>query len=267
MVFTPSQQPDWLHWLTSCPSTNSWGLSHLSQLAHGDVIFTPQQTAGRGQQGRIWQSPKGTLTASFILHGIPVPQLSGLSLVAGLTVIDAIADCCPEVSSALGWKWPNDVLIDRKKLAGILCESVTSSTKSHGSVVIGIGLNRQAEFHLEPGDSDLHNRATSLHNWVSSIPTELSLLERLRYHLLEYFYLNPMDQTIIDHDDLQQTQRLAAVVERLRQRDILLGQMITLKLGGSDYSGEAVGISDRGHLRLKLPTGEVRSFFSGHILW
>lgn len=267
MVLTPSQHPDWLHWLESCPSTNSWALSQLSQLPHGAVIFTPQQTAGRGQHGRVWQSPPGTLTASFVLHQIPVVQLPGLSLIAGLAVIVAIADCCPELSPVLGWKWPNDVLIERKKLAGILCESVTSSGKTDGSVVIGIGINRQTDFQpeempeVEVHDA-LYNRATSLHQWVVTVPDEFFILEKLRFYLLNYASL-----LSITDNDFQSTNALTNLLPELRKYDALLGQSITIELGGNLYSGEACGISDRGHLLLKLATGEIRPFVSGHILW
>lgn len=267
MVLTPSQHPDWLHWLESCPSTNSWALSRLSQLLHGAVIFTPQQTAGRGQHGRVWQSPPGTLTASFVLHQIPVVQLPGLSLMAGLAVIVAIADCCPELSPVLGWKWPNDVMIDRKKLAGILCESVTSSRNSDGSVVIGIGINRQTDFQPEEMPEVevhdvLYNRATSLHQWVVTVPDEFFILEKLRFYLLNYASL----LSITDNDS-QRTNALTNLLPELRKYDALLGQAITIELGGNLYSGEACGISDRGHLLLKLATGEIRPFVSGHILW
>ncbi len=267
MISPHSQRPDWLHWLDSCPSTSSWALSQLSQLSHGSVVFTPQQTAGRGQHGRVWQSPPGTLTASVVLHKIPIVQLPGLSLIAGLAVIVAIADCCPELSPVLGWKWPNDVLINQKKLAGILCESVTSSGKSEGSVVIGIGLNRQTDFQPEDvanvGVHDaLHNRATSLHQWVTTVPDEFLILEKIRCYLLDYVSLFRATE-----NDLQSTDILAKLLPHLRQYDALLGRSITIDLGGNLYSGTAAGISDRGHLLLKLPTGEIRPFVSGHILW
>ena len=62
--------PPWLHWLAQTPSTNSWALAHAAELQHGDVVFTPQQTAGRGQGDRVWYSPPGVLTASFVLDGV-----------------------------------------------------------------------------------------------------------------------------------------------------------------------------------------------------
>jgi BirA family transcriptional regulator, biotin operon repressor / biotin---[acetyl-CoA-carboxylase] ligase len=67
----------WLYYLKSCDSTNTWALNRLDDLPPGAVIFTHQQTAGRGQHGRNWYAPPGTITASFILKQIPNRQLAG----------------------------------------------------------------------------------------------------------------------------------------------------------------------------------------------
>jgi BirA family transcriptional regulator, biotin operon repressor / biotin---[acetyl-CoA-carboxylase] ligase len=128
--------PAWLHWLDQTPSTNSWSIEHLSQLQHGDVVFTPQQTAGRGQFDRIWHSPPGVLTASFILDGLDPSQQSGLSLAVGLAVIYAIEDLAISCQNCLQLKWPNDIWYDQRKLAGILCEV------SKDRLIVGIGCNR-----------------------------------------------------------------------------------------------------------------------------
>jgi BirA family transcriptional regulator, biotin operon repressor / biotin---[acetyl-CoA-carboxylase] ligase len=259
--FLLSQHPEWLHWLDTCPSTNSWAIAQLPQLSHGDVIFTTRQTAGRGQSGRLWQSPPGVLTASFVLHNIPPAQLSGLSLMVGLAVIDTLVECSPELSPVLGWKWANDVLIDGKKLAGILCEGVTPAGRNQASVVVGIGINRQVEFNSTPVGDDLRQRATSWHDWVTEVPGELLILERLRGSLLDWTSRRSA------HRDLSPSESLALILLRLRQRDALLGKFISLECGRKTFSGEAVGISDLGHLRLKLASGEIRSFAAGHILW
>ncbi len=268
--FLQVQHPDWLHWLDTCPSTNSWAIAQLSQLAHGDAIVTPCQTAGRGQSGRLWQSPPGVLTASFVLHRIPTDQLSGLSLIAGLAVINTISELSPELSPILGWKWANDVLIEGKKLAGILCESVTIAGKNQSSVVIGIGINRHANFDPIAVGDDLCNRATSWHHWVAEVPEELLILEGLRNSLLNFAdRRSTTSQSIPNGESLRESSpsdSLAAILPNLRQRDVLLGKFIRLECSRETVAGEAVGISDRGHLCLKLANGEIRSFASGHIL-
>ena len=109
--------PDWLYWVESCGSTNTWAMEHCKQLYHGDTVFTRQQTAGRGQRGRVWYAPSGVITASFILDNISINQRSGLSLAVGLAVIYAVEDLIPKLTGTLQLKWPNDVLIQGRKVA------------------------------------------------------------------------------------------------------------------------------------------------------
>jgi len=252
--------PAWLHWLDSCPSTNTWAIAHLTHLNHGDVVFTPQQTAGRGQHGRIWHSPAGVLTASFILGQIPVVHLPGFSLAAGLAVIYAIEELLPDWQGMLRLKWPNDVLLEGRKLAGILCEA--SANGAMGRIVVGVGLNRCVDFDQAGLDANSIGRAVSLHQVSSTIPDELLLLTRLRHYLLQTAGLLRLEKSCSDENT-----GLSALLPALRSRDALVGRPITLVLGEERVSGQAAGISDRGHLLLRLPDGELHSFVSGHILW
>lgn len=274
----PIAQPAWLYWLDHCPSTNTWAIAHLSHLKHGAVIFTQRQTAGRGQQGRTWYAPPGVLTVSIVLHQIPVQHLPSLSLVAGLAVIYAIEDLAPELQETLRLKWPNDVLANRQKLAGILCESVVSNPAS-GSVVVGIGLNRCVDFSQPPLEPQLNKIATSLHQLTPSVPDELSLMQRLRHYLLQTAGLMRWQRTAAEALPTTETQTnsgftnsgfiapgFTALLPALRQRDALLGQPLTVECPGESISGYGAGISDRGYLLLQLPNGTQRSIGSGHIL-
>lgn len=260
MAQVPLQKPGWLHWLDTCPSTNTWAIAHLDQLQHGDVIFTPKQTAGRGQHGRTWHSPEGVLTASFVLTHIPVAQLPVISLGAGLAVIYAVEDLLPALHGVLQLKWSNDVLLQGRKLAGILCEA--SANGDTGRVVVGIGLNCNVEFDRAGLDDGKIGQTMSLHHVSSIVPNALLLLERLRHYLLQTAGLLQSRS-----NDSSLSPGLNAILPALRSRDALLGQEITIVLGNESTRGEAIGISDRGHLLVRLPNGEVRSFVSGHILW
>jgi BirA family transcriptional regulator, biotin operon repressor / biotin---[acetyl-CoA-carboxylase] ligase len=240
------QQPQWLHWLEQCPSTNSWAAEAIG-LGHGDVVFTRQQMAGRGQHGRSWQSPPGVLTASFILEPIPVEQLAGMGLWVGLAVVDAVEELVPTVQGELRLKWTNDVFLRGRKLAGILCESAMKSSARSARVIVGVGLNRGVEFEAP----ELVKRI-SLHE-IATAPAELLLLERLRHHLLRTA-------------ELLQLQGIQARLHDLRQRDFLLGKRITIETATESVEGEAVGIGDRGELLLRLLDGTERAFISGHVV-
>ncbi len=242
-----SKTHQWLHCLETCPSTNTWAIANSAILNHGDVVFTQKQTAGRGQHGRTWHSPLGVLTTSIILNQIPAIHLPVFSLAAGLAVIYAVEDLLTNLQG-LQLKWPNDILFDKQKLAGILCEASANNLTSR--VVVGIGLNVNVEL------AQTGINAISLHQISSAIPDNLQLLERLRHYLLETSSLLRLEN-----------KGLSAFLPALRSRDALIGQEITVDLGKEKVAGLAAGISDRGHLQLKLPNGEMREFISGHILF
>ncbi len=124
-----------------------------------------------------------------------------------------------------------------------------------GRVVMGIGLNRCVDFDKAGLDARAVGRAISLHQVSSVVPSELLLIERLRHYLLQ-------TAGMMRHDT-----GLSVLLPAIRSRDVLIEQEITLDLGGEKISGIGAGISDRGHLQLRLPNGEVRSFVSGHVLW
>jgi BirA family transcriptional regulator, biotin operon repressor / biotin---[acetyl-CoA-carboxylase] ligase len=256
----PENLPGWLHWLDQCPSTNTWALAHLSQLEHGAILFTRKQTAGRGQRGRTWQAPSGVLTFSIVLENIPLEQLPGLSLVAGLAVIYALEDLMPDVQGRLSIKWPNDVLFEGRKLAGILCESVVNSATAEGKVVVGIGLNRFVDFTQIFPDPQLSRTAISLHKIANPVPDEFSLLQQIRHYLLQTAGL-----LCLQENSIQAGSGLMKLLPSLRQRDALLGHSITVELLDESISGEAAGLSDCGFLLLRLPDGTQRAFASGHI--
>lgn len=109
--------------------------------AEGTLVWADEQTAGRGRRGRIWQSPPGNLYMSLILRpGGPPMRAAQLGFVAALGLGDAIAGLAGP-ALLLAYKWPNDLLADDRKLAGILLESETSASDTVDFVVIGAGTN------------------------------------------------------------------------------------------------------------------------------
>jgi BirA family transcriptional regulator, biotin operon repressor / biotin---[acetyl-CoA-carboxylase] ligase len=247
--------PDWLHWLATCPSTNTWAAAHGADLAHGAVVFTPCQTAGRGQWGRSWIAPTGGLTASFVLRSaIPIGQLGQISLLAGLAVIQALEQLAPELSSRLQIKWPNDIWLDGRKLAGILSE-VTD-----GVVIVGIGLNRQADFAATALADGLRptggHRAISLHEVLPTLPSEMLLLETLRSQLLDLAGAlpSPTGQLKVEW------------VRSINQRDLLRDRTITVQLGTETLVGVGLGIDWQGGYQLRLLDGTLKSLRSGQIV-
>ncbi|MFN4066288.1 MAG: biotin--[acetyl-CoA-carboxylase] ligase [Thermosynechococcus sp.] len=228
----------WLVWLETCESTNTWALHHADQLYGGQVIYTQAQTRGRGQYNRTWQSPKGVLTASFILP--QSPAIVAPSVQAGIAVMRALSGLRPAVDRHLQLKWPNDVMAQGKKLAGILCESRSPW------LVVGVGLNRCVDVEAMG-----FPQAMSLHTLLDpceAVPTDLELLAAIRAELLWCW---------------QQPQWAGVAAER----DFLRGRSLTLVQGEQIWQGIGVGIGDRGTLQVCLSNGEVREFSSGHVIY
>ncbi len=228
----------WLVWLETCESTNTWALHHADQLYAGQVIYTQAQTQGRGQYNRAWHSPKGVLTASFILP--QSPAIVAPSVQAGIAVMRALSGLRPGVERHLQLKWPNDVMAQGKKLAGILCESRSPW------LVVGVGLNRCVDVEAMG-----MLQAMSLHRLLDpseAVPTDLELLAAMRAELLWCW---------------QQQQWVGVAAEQ----DFLRGRSLTLVQGAQRWQGIGVGISDRGTLQVRLTNGEVREFSSGHVIY
>jgi BirA family biotin operon repressor/biotin-[acetyl-CoA-carboxylase] ligase len=148
----------------------------LGGAPEGAVAATGEQTEGRGRLGRTWQAPAGTsLLFSIVLEpSVPPARLAELSLVAGAAVAEAVG---AETGLATTVKHPNDVLVDGRKVAGILAEAV------EGRVVLGIGVNvSQTEAQL-PGGIDPAATSLALEG-AAADPGDLlaAILDRLEAH-------------------------------------------------------------------------------------
>lgn len=129
--------------LTSLDETGSTNADALAAWRAGDAgphwFVARRQRAGRGRQGRIWQSPPGNLHASLLISGVAPRAAAQLGFVAGLALHEAVADVARLAPPRLQIKWPNDLLLDGAKLAGILLEAETAGGVT--GVVIGLGVN------------------------------------------------------------------------------------------------------------------------------
>lgn len=200
-----------------------------------------RQTAGRGRQGRPWQGQAG-LTFSVAL---PLPlapsQLSGLSLAVGLALAEALGDCDARLGGAVGLKWPNDLQIDGRKLAGILIESVPAGPQRVWAVV-GIGLNLVRDAQMEAA---LGRSLAGVTEFLPGCdPTVLlaAVLNRL---------------AVMREDFL--AQGFAPMAPRWSARDAYRDQPVRLLHDGRvQAEGLARGVDGDGHLLLETPSGLER---------
>ncbi|MFM2431728.1 MAG: hypothetical protein RLZZ511_2941 [Cyanobacteriota bacterium] len=256
-MYSLDNPPSWLQVLATCPSTNRWAIDHGAALQHGDVVFTTKQTAGRGQQGRVWVSPPGVLTASFWLRSLPLAQVRYLSLLTGLVTVQWLENACPEVTTSLRLKWPNDIWLDGQKLAGILCETHIASTLPQADrvdVVVGLGFNRAADWR----NWTAAKPPISLHQRVAVVPSEIELLTGIRsglWALAEVLQARSTESVLT-----------SSWVRAWNQRDGLRDRQIHGQVGSEFVSGRGRGIDWEGGYQIAQADGSIRSMTSGQIL-
>jgi BirA family biotin operon repressor/biotin-[acetyl-CoA-carboxylase] ligase len=199
----------------------------LGGAPHGTLVTADEQTAGRGRQGRAWVAPAGkALLMSVVLRDLGAVQ-AYLPLAAALAVCEACEQSAPVRCEI---KWPNDVWVERRKLAGILVEG----RPQEGWAVLGIGLNVSTAEDEFP--DELRGLATSLSAASGEPASPGEVLARLLSALEARLDASPGE-----------------IVARWRERDALRGQ--TVRWAGGE--GTATGIDDSGALIVETSSGRV----------
>ncbi len=214
--------------------------------AHGVVVAATEQTAGRGRRGSTWASPPGAgLYFSFIAR--PGPQegvastLSLLTLAAGVGVRDGIAAAS---GLAPDLKWPNDLLVGRRKLAGILAEGLAIGT-SHQAIVIGVGVNVQPAAY----PPEIAARATSIEGELGRAVDRDALFEAMLDAL--WRRLAALEES---PGDILRAWRAASPTAR------------GARVEWDGRSGLTNGIDDTGALLVTTPSG-VERIIAGELSW
>lgn len=157
----------------------------LEGAADGTVVIADFQTAGRGRMGRSFQSPRGKgLYLSVLLRPeVPVEQMASLTALAGVAVCDAVEAAC---GVRPGLKWPNDPVMGRKKVCGILTEAVTAPD-GKTALILGIGINvLQTKVDFAP---EIHTIATSLLAETGRVVSKEELTQTLLGRLEQAYYV------------------------------------------------------------------------------
>lgn len=149
--------------------------------SHGAVIWAKKQSGGKGRLGREWQSAEGNLFVSVLLHPQkPIEELAQLSFVTAVAAHEAIAPLLPP-SSKLQCKWPNDILLDGKKMGGILLESFRAEGVQQPWVVAGLGINVDSH----PARTEFP--ATCLKDAGVELVSAKIILSRFVHHFIERY--------------------------------------------------------------------------------
>jgi BirA family biotin operon repressor/biotin-[acetyl-CoA-carboxylase] ligase len=260
-----------LVFLPTVNSTNTFAMN-LARTGseEGVVVLTDSQTAGKGRQGRYWVDTPGLhAISSTIMRPLFPPYL--LVMIASLAVIDAIAETC-EVAATI--KWPNDILIGTRKVAGILIE--TSYDITHQLVaVLGIGVNVNGQIPQlvgkqpatpETTQQELHTfsyAATTLEAECGHPVSRETFLVHLLRHI-ENGYL-ALQQEALPSEVAASAPFSRLLRERWRRHLSTLGRMVEIRQDQTILSGVAEDVNENGELLLRPHSGKRVSITWGDI--
>jgi BirA family biotin operon repressor/biotin-[acetyl-CoA-carboxylase] ligase len=232
----------------SLPSTNLEAARRaLAGAAEGVCVVAAEQTAGRGRLQREWVSPKNAgLYFSIVLR--PAFEQSGwslLTLMAAVAVHDALFDAC---SLETDIKWPNDILVEEKKLCGILAETV--ETPSGRAVIVGIGINLTSGYF----SPDLYRAATSVESATGKSPDAEVVLAALVHALLTQYQQLQLDggpEMIVG--------------EWCARSSYCMGKRVRVSESNGSVVGTTRGLECDGALRVQTDQGEIRIVRAGDV--
>jgi BirA family transcriptional regulator, biotin operon repressor / biotin---[acetyl-CoA-carboxylase] ligase len=214
----------------------------------GLVIAADRQTAGRGRLGRVWSSPPGALCFSLLLRPkLPIDDLGLLSICFGVAAANAVRDI---TQLPVGLKWPNDLVINDKKLAGLLIE-----TELHADVldfaVLGMGINVNVPQLAFP--PELQHQATSLLIETGNEVSKDALLQAILLQS-EKCYKQLLAQDY------------AALEQQWNELDATRGRRVRYSRAGEIIAGVAAGLAPNGALQVNTDQG-MQTVSSGEVEW
>ena len=214
----------------------------------GTIIIAEEQRSGKGRMDRTWHSPKYTgIWMSLILRpNIPLTKAPQLTLLTAVAIVQAMEEetgLQPEI------KWPNDVLLNGKKVTGILTELQAEADRIH-SIIIGIGINVNQK--KEDFPSELQEKASSLFIEKGEVISRAGLIKSFFKHF-EKLYLLYLDQGFFPIKLLWEGYAVS------------IGKILKARTLTNVIEGKALGITDEGVLKLEDETGFVHHIYSADI--
>jgi BirA family biotin operon repressor/biotin-[acetyl-CoA-carboxylase] ligase len=225
-----------VHWFDELDSTNTWLLDAAGRgAAEGTVAVADRQSAGRGRLGRRWESPGGSgLLASVLFrpHLEPAELFAASALVAlaGTDAIESVAGV------SVGAKWPNDLVVGDRKLAGVLAETSGAGTDDL-AVVVGIGINVSWPM---PGDEATELNATCLEALSGGPIDRASLLDAM------------LDSVERRRPQLDSAPGRASLIAELESCTVSVGRTVRVQASGEALVGTALGLDAQGRLILDV---------------
>ena len=223
------------------PSTNSHARENAASLGHGDVILARTQTSGRGRMDRTWISDEGGLYFTILLRPARTEFLANMTQVLSLAICRALE----QIGVPASVKWPNDVLVNGAKIAGILAETVMEGG-AVAALALGAGINVNQDVLDVPGRT-----VTSLRGEGKSV-TEDRLLDAVLGHFFTTY-------------DLVAEQGFSAIREEYVAKLAMLGEEVCVDTGSERVRGTFLRVTYTGRLVLGLANASVREICIGDI--
>lgn len=215
--------------------------------SNGTLVIADKQTAGRGRCGRVWETPKGTAIAMTLLMrpNLRPEKASMLTLVMGMAVTRAVNEL---YSLNCQIKWPNDVVLEGKKICGILVEMSAEMNAIH-YLVIGCGINaNMTEFPEE-----LKEKAISLRMITGAEVDRAQIIQRSLEWLEKYY------------QKFEETSDMSGLMEEYNQMLVNRGSEVCVLDPCGEYRGKALGINDAGELRVEKEDGTTENVYAGEV--
>src|SRR5438132_9553390 len=235
----------YIRWNESVPSTNDIA-RRLAEIPvpEGTVIGAEEQTAGRGRWGRSWASPRGGVWLSVILRpGLPPDRAAVVGLAAAVAAAEAIRETTRLPARV---KWPNDVLVEGRKVVGILAEAIPGAEW----VVVGVGINANVPQEALPRTAGYP--AASLQALLGR-PVDRGALIRVLLRRLDRGY------------ELLRSAGVRAVLTRWREVADTLGREVRIETPGGQIAGLAHDVDETGELLVRCDDGNVRAVTAGDL--
>ncbi|KUK85754.1 MAG: Biotin--(Acetyl-COA-carboxylase) synthetase [candidate division TA06 bacterium 34_109] len=224
-------------------------LNREEKVPEGTIIIAEQQNAGKGRLGKKWFSPPGGIWLSLILYPKLTPSyMPIITLMTAIVVAKIISALIPTIKVQI--KWPNDVLIDGKKVCGILTE-MSVVAKNIGWVIVGIGIN--VNNNLSEFPEDIQRNSISLKAVTGKEIPRRKLVQHLCVEFENQYERYKKDGFLF-------------ILEEWKKYNDTIGRIIEVDVGNRVIAGEAIDINDKGALILKTEDGKSLEIISGTIL-
>lgn len=240
-----------IHYFEEINSTNDYAKEVARKsFDDGDIVLAESQIGGRGRFARLWVSPprKGIYMSILLKPQMTFENITQLTLFTALAVCEALEEY---LKMDFEIKWPNDILLNHKKVCGILTE-ISGEVEKINHVIVGIGIN----VNVEEDDLDdlLKQTATSLRIETGLIQNRVLIVQKILTIFDKYY------------DDYLSGASFEDILIKYKGKLKIINQTIDIKIHHNEpVTGTVLDICDNGALKVRLSDGKVREFLSGEV--